>query len=384
MEAGRAELTLRARRRAAGGLGLAAALSAACATHGGGKPPTGPVRLGHVTAQVRSEYIRRSAVWQPIQIASLDLKLGPQGKGAFEPGQHLTCDYVEPEGPPSGNTPKFQCDLGGGDVVKIKYGKHNHEVFSEVAASRLYWALGFGADHMYPVEVTCRNCPIEPWYWRSERKVDLTTFELASVERKFPGEGIESPGHDGWIWPELDRVDERAGGAPRAHRDALKLLTAIIQDSDNKESNQRLSCLPEGVVRDEAGNESCTKPFMLVQDLGLSFGKSTTLNSNKLGLGAWSGQSVWRDPRQCVANLKKSRTATLSDPRIGEAGRKFLAGLLAQLSDTQVHDIFAVARFDRLDEKIHTAEGERSVTIDDWVQAFKKKRDEVASVRCPP
>ncbi len=58
---------------------------------------------------------------------------------------------------------------------------------------------------------------------------------------------------------------------------------------------------------------------------------------------------------------------------ISEAGRKFLADLLVQLTDAQLHDLFDVARF-----------GERSnVPIDAWVDVFKKKRQEIVSVTCP-
>ena len=40
-------------------------------------------------------------------------------------------------------------------------------------------------------------------------------------------------------------------------------------------------------------------------------------------------------------------TGTLGDPAISEAGRKFLADLLVQLTDQQVRDLFEVARVDR-------------------------------------
>jgi hypothetical protein len=76
-------------------------------------------------------------------------------------------------------------------------------------------------------------------------------------------------------------------------------------------------------------------------------------------------------------------SGTLVNPRISEAGRKFLADLLVQLSDAQIRDMFMAARIERLEQKIQTPQGERKVTVDDWVQVFKKKRDEVVSQRCP-
>ena len=50
---------------------------------------------------------------------------------------------------------------------------------------------------------------------------------------------------------------------------------------------------------------------------------------------------------------------------------------------TQIRDMFTAARIERLDQKIQTPQGERRVTVDDWVQVFKKKRDEVVNQRCP-
>ena len=359
------------------------ALSLPFAVGAGKAPPPGPRRLENVTAQARAEYIRHASVWRPTRIASMDLMQGPQGKGSFSPEQQLTCDYVTPEKPLAGDTPKFQCALSPDDVVKVKYGKGNGEVYAEVAASRLLWALGFGAERMYSVQVTCRNCPIEPWFWSTERKVDLTKFEIASIQRKLEGEEIAVSGQEGWAWPELDEVDERVGGAPRAQRDAFKLLAVFLQHSDSKAANQRFLCLADGVVKDEAGNEDCTKPFMLIHDLGVTFGKATLMNNTRVDFAAWQSQSVWKDPGQCVGNQRKSMTGTLEYPRIGEAGRKFLADLLVQLSDAQIHDMFAASRIDRTDQKVHAAGGERRVTVEDWVQLFKKKRDEVVNKRCP-
>jgi hypothetical protein len=75
----------------------------------------------------------------------------------------------------------------------------------------------------------------------------------------------------------------------------------------------------------------------------------------------------------CIGNLSKSFTGTLGHPQIGEPGRKFLAGLLAQLTDAQLHDMFEVARFTRRDP---------SASVDDWVGAFKRKRAEIVNRTC--
>ncbi len=74
-----------------------------------------------------------------------------------------------------------------------------------------------------------------------------------------------------------------------------------------------------------------------------------------------------------MAQLSKSFTGSLEHPKISEDGRKFLADLLAQLTDDQLRDLFEVARFTKRDP---------SVSVDDWVRAFKQKRDEIANASC--
>jgi hypothetical protein len=41
----------------------------------------------------------------------------------------------------NGRSPKFACQLAQNDEVKVDYGKENGEVYAEVAATRLLWAL---------------------------------------------------------------------------------------------------------------------------------------------------------------------------------------------------------------------------------------------------
>ena len=84
------------------------------------------------------------------------------------------------------------------DVVKVKYGENNGEVFAEVAASRLFWALGFPVDRIYPVKVLCRNCPPDPfkeskaeWHLGKSAQVSDRHYDPAIIERDLPGEKIE-------------------------------------------------------------------------------------------------------------------------------------------------------------------------------------------------
>jgi len=87
---------------------------------------------------------------------------------------------------------------------------------------------------------------------------------------------------------------------------------------------------------------------------------------------------VWADATRCIARLDTSITGTLHNPRISEAGRAFLANLLNQLSDAQLHDLFDAARVD-----LRIIDETPPASIDQWVTAFKDKRTQIASVHCP-
>jgi hypothetical protein len=336
----------------------------------GDDAPTGPV-----TGGARLATLRAAHVWAPTDIPSMNVREGPSGPGAFPPGDLVECRFI----PRSfdGSTPKFECALDGVDEVKVKYGRANGEVYAEVAASRLLWALGFGADRMYPVHVRCRGCPTD------ENGVPTTSeqveFDTAVIERRFAGEEVTAGPERGWSWPELELVDERAGGAPPAHRDALKLLVAMLQHTDNKPEQQRVVCFSS--IRPTPEGAACAEPFLLVQDVGKMFGRADYLNRDPLAsvnLRAWQAVPVWADAKRCIARLDVSVTGTLHNPRIGEAGRAFLASLLDQLTDAQLLDLFDVARFDR-----RVIAGQPSASIESWVTAFKDKRRQIDETRCP-
>jgi membrane-associated phospholipid phosphatase len=290
----------------------------------------------------------------------MHLKRGPTQLGPPEPGDTVPCDFVERTF--AGKSPKFACVLSTGEEVKVKFGQDNGEVHGEVAATRLLWALGFGADVMYPVRVICRGCPdvvggsvVGP----RQRLVDPAVIERKMPARNLPGTS------DAWSWPELDLIKMDQGGAPAKHRDALKLLAVFLQHTDSKPEQQRLVCLDD----EAAATTRCERPFMMMNDVGLTFGRATLANTNavsSMNLELWSQTPVWKEGTACTGNLPKSLTGTLKDPVIAEDGRAFLADLLEQLSDAQLHDMFEAARVDP----------------EPWTRAFKAKRQQIADRRC--
>ena len=122
----------------------------------------------------------------------------------------------------------------------------------------------------------------------------------------------------------------------------------------------------------------------MVNDLGLTFGRASRTNANDesaANLVGWSGTPVWKGDTGCVGNLARSLTGTLHDPIISEEGRRFLSSLLEQLTDRQLHDLFAVARFD-LRPRSPASGRSGFPAIQEWVDAFKEKRRQIAERRC--
>lgn len=319
------------------------------------------------TPQQRADAIRHAQVWKATNVAAMNIRTGPPGSPTFKPNETVSCDFLLKEHG-KGSTSKFACTTAGGEELKVRYGKANGEVYAQVAATRLLWALGFWANRMYPVTVACAGCSADPFKAKhAEPKSTVNTFNPATIDFKVDGETIETKPDEGWAWDELDLVDERAGGATRAQRDALTLLAVMIQHSSNKAINQRIVCLDP---------PACARTVMMISDLGKTFGQANAFNNDfkaAVNFKEWSEQPVWNGTTGCVGNLPRSWSGTVHDPSVGEAGRKFLADRLMQLTDRQLHDLFDVARF---------TERDRTATVDDWVTAFKRKRSEIAARRC--
>ena len=74
-------------------------------------------------------------------------------------------------------------------------------------------------------------------------------------------------------------------------RDALKLLAVFLQHTDSKAEQQRVLCLE----RNAASSVACARPFLMISDVGLTFGRANRANDNATGsvnLRAWSATPV--------------------------------------------------------------------------------------------
>jgi len=336
-------------------------------------------------AAVHDEALRRAQVWveprTPIERARLGEN--PPGPGEFAADQVVDCTFKP--GGVAGSTPKFECELPGGETLKVKYGVSNAEVYTEVAASRLLSALGFPTDRMYVVaRLRCLGCPKDPFevlqcvnggtpiatcfpgldFARAEE------FSPAVIERPIEGRRIESDKERGWTWEELAKIDPKAGGATRDQIDALRLLAVLLGHWDNKANNQRLVCLGE-----PRSSGKCRRPLAMIQDLGGTFGP------NKLNLTAWAATPIWSDAATCSVSMKKLPYggSTFPDVTITEGGRRFLADRLRKVSSQQVRDLFEGAGISRYPHK--TEDGR---DVGKWAGAFEDKvRAIVDRAPCP-
>jgi hypothetical protein len=337
--------------------------------------PAKPQKSKTVSAEERLDALSRAQVWQtPPPVSRAQLAVDPK-----QP-REISCTFEITQ--LGGTAPKFDCRLANGDRIRVKYGS-SPEVHSEVASAKLLHALGFGADSMTMFEkVRCYGCPNEPFitmktlgfagaeklYGKVMDTKAFKDFEWAAVERRHHGRAIETEDLEGWAFFELDVIDLNKGGAPRAHVDALRLLAVLLAHWDNKSENQRLVCLSE---KDWPEGGKCTRPFAMMQDVGSAWGP------RKVDLEKWEKVPLWADRAACTTSMDSLpyHGATFNPVKISEAGRKHLGGLLSQLTDQQLADLFRGARFDRHTPGL-TGKG---APIAEWVRVFRAKVGQVTS-----
>ena len=319
----------------------------------------------------RNDALTRARVLRDVRFDVASIDFGADPNRSVVDNTLTTCKYKPDE--VTGTTPKFECELPGGDKIKVKYGG-TKEIPSETAATRLLHALGFGADRVSRVAtVRCYGCPIQPFHSRAliemlsldkffDKRINYSRyrdFKDVSVERNLDGEAIEAGPERGWAFYELDKIDPSRGGATRAEIDALRLMAVFLHHWDNKSSNQRLTC-------PDAKNTNCKHPLAMIQDVGSEFGPK------KADLRNWLGKPVWHgDGTTCLVSMKGMpyNGGTFEDVHISEGGRRLLADRLRQLTPKQIDTLFTAAGFE---------------DVAGWTAAFQERvRQIVDHPACP-
>lgn len=288
------------------------------------------------------------------------------------------------------------------DRVKVKYLRPPHpnherrynEVFTEVAATRIMWALGFPADHTYPVaSATCVGCSADPFKDNlKDNKASLrdagTVFRVASVARDIPLDAIDPEDDETWSWRDVAGfyANGQFSRQQKVEYDAYRMALGLITYHNAIDVQNRLVC----AEWKEGANDPkiCARPTIFVQDLGSTFGKPKSfLGQNPRGVfGDWKSQTVFKSPDACELRYP------LDGPRqpLKEA-QDLLVQRLAALDRDRVKAIFRVARFDLMDQdqlKRLRASGAPDVAeaaLNEWTDTFMNRVAEVRAARnCRP
>jgi hypothetical protein len=322
--------------------------------------------------RLRADALARAQVWSPPVRPIGEVDFSRNVDPAFSPADDVSCEYLFDDS--HGWSPKFDCVLAGGEVVRVKYGRGNGEVFAEAAATRLLSALGFGADRVSVVRsVRCFGCPPYPYprwgaFWNGLLRAQggYRTYEPAIVERRLEGTALVHHGARGWSWDELDRLDPARGGASSLQKDALRLTAVFLAHWDHKPENQRLLCLEAP----KAAGDGCRRPWAFIQDAGSTFGPRCA------DLQRWRAAPLWSDAGRCRLHMARvpHEGSGFADVEIGEGARRFVAERLGAISRAQLRALFSASRFER---RAFASTGSQDPEA--WADVFTARVAEIAA-----
>jgi hypothetical protein len=271
---------------------------------------------------------------EPADISSRDLFYGPGGE-QMKPDLSRVTFIKEEKG---GYSKKYRVKDGAGHVWVAKIGK---EAQSETAAVRLVWAVGYASEINYLVpKVTIEG---------------KGTFENVRFEAR--PEDVERL--DEWRW-------ESNPFAGRRELQALKVLMALLENWDLKDSNNRVL-----FVRGAGGNEL----RYVISDLGTTFGKASGSSSPMALLRNVKGSR--NEPEDYVSDKFIERVeggtvrlhysgknpSMMNNITVAEA--EWIGGLLSRLSDRQIEDAFRAANYSA--EQVRRLAGAVRKRIDELV-----------------
>ena len=247
-------------------------------------------------------------LWQePGDIAERDLALGPGGE-VMQPDLSRVTFIEEQKG---GHSTKYRVSDAQGRVWVAKVGK---EAQSEVAATRLLWAVGYFTDITYlapRVEIQGKG-----------------TFENVRLEaRPKQIKRLEE-----WTWEQ-----NPFNGTPEFQ--GLKVMMLLLGNWDIKASNNRIL-----LVQDEQTGAKQLR--YIVSDLGSTFGKTSglltgTRNEPRDYLKAKFVEGVKGD--RVEFNYGGKRGGIFHDITVAQAG--WIGDWLARLSERQISDAFRAANY---------------------------------------
>ena len=276
-------------------------------------------------------------IWEPVDIKSRDLFRGPTSEGIVPALEKV--EFIGRQ--PGGNNLKFRLkDANGREWVA----KVADESQAEVAATRLLWALGYRTE----IDQIVKRMQIEKVGSYKNARFEARPETIKRGER--------------WSWTNNPYAGTK-------EFDGLRLMMAFINNWDMKDENNNL-------------NTENGKTYMVVSDLGSSFGKLADKSKSR------TGRSVNKPEHFAEAGFIKSvdnGVLVLDYRGMGEdylkgikvENARWLADLLLQLSDKQISDAFRAANYSAEDVALlTTAVKDRIAQLD---QATKGQTTEASN-----
>jgi len=277
------------------------------------------------TAQetAKAEGNTNAVLWEPVDIPSRNLLLGPTSEGIAPALKKVT--FLGRQA--GGNNLKYRIKDGNGRewVVKIA-----DESRAEVAAVRLLWAIGYRTE----IAPIVKRLNIEKiGSYKNAR------FEARPETRK-RGER--------WSWANNPFIGTR-------EFNGLKLMMAFVNNWDLKDENN--------LIFEEDG-----KNYYIVSDLGSSFGKLADKSYSRSGRSVSKPEDFYRsgfikgvENGVLVLDYRGAGEDWLKGIPV-EHGR-WLADLLLQLKDEQIADAFRAANYSPEEVSLLTAAVKERIAI---------------------
>ena len=251
-------------------------------------------------------------LWEATDIASYDTSLGPGGADMQPDLSHIT--FVREE--TGGFSKKYRIKDGAGHTWVAKIGP---EAQSETAAVRLVSAIGYKTDINYLVP----------------RMTIPTVGDFTNVRLEARPDDVKRQGTWSWSDNPFKGTKELQG---------LKIMMAFLNNWDMKEANN--------VILEKDG-----KDYYAISDLGASFGKTGPvglpifwrIGRNRNEPESYADSDFVKGVKSGKIKFAYVGKNAAEDKDITVADGRWLADLLVQLSDKQIHDAFLAANYSDAD-----------------------------------
>lgn len=254
-------------------------------------------------------------LWEEVDIASRDLFRGPTSEGIFPALEKVTFMGRQP----GGNNLKYRIkDANGREwVVKIA-----DESQAEVAAVRLLWAIGYRTE----IDQIVPKINIEKIGSYKNARFEARPETMKRGER--------------WSWANNSYLGTK-------EFDGLKIMMALVNNWDLKDDNNVI--ITEG-----------EKSYMVVSDLGSSFGKLSDKSESRSGRSVnnpkdFANAGFVKGVNNGVIELDYRGMAENLMTGIKVENARWLADLLLKLSDKQIADAFRAANYSAEDVALYSA-----------------------------